>query len=65
METLYAVVPHHIAGKPTGRGLVVRNIWPDGRFFDQANYGPASPLKTYKRESAAEAWIVKNRPSYE
>ncbi len=54
-STYYAVFPHAIDNRPTGRGYVTRPVDESGKPHDHRNYGSVRPAsRTFKRRADAE-----------
>jgi hypothetical protein len=53
----YGIFEHHRERTPTGGGLVARAVYDDGSAHDQFNYGGLVPIKVYKTERGADAYV--------
>lgn len=55
--TLYGIFEHHRERQPTGGGLVARAVYEDGSAHDRFNYGGLEPLRIFKTERGADAYV--------
>ena len=54
---MYGIFEHHRERVPTGGGLVAREVYEDGSATDVRNYGGLVPLRTFKTERGADAYV--------